>query len=132
MPNFQNEKQVIREYYSALDSIEENDMEKVILTYTNENYIWRAFYPFEIQKNVKTIVESFWRPLRYSLRSMQRRTDIFFAGQNFIDEGSSVWVCSMGHLMGLFDNAWLNIQPTKKIAMLRYAEFHKIENEKNL
>ena len=49
-------------------------------------------------------------------------------GLNFIDNGGSVWVCSMGHLMGLFDNPWLNIEPTNKIAMLRYAEFHKIEN----
>ena len=130
MPYFQKEKQVILEYYSALDNADENDLEKVILTYTNENYIWRAFYPFEIQKNVKTIAESFWRPLRHSLKSIQRRTDIFFAGQNFIDEGDSVWVCSMGHLMGLFDHAWLDIQPNKKIVMLRYAEFHKIENEK--
>ena len=32
--------------------------------------------------------------------------------------------------MGLFDNPWLGIQPTNKIAMLRYAEFHRIENGK--
>ncbi len=130
MKNFQREKNIISNYYNDIDQANENELEKVILSYTNKNYIWRAFYPFEVQKNVKTIVDFFWRPFRHSLRSLQRRTDIFFAGQNFIDDGSSVWVCSMGHLMGLFDNAWLNIQPTKKIAMLRYAEFHKIENEK--
>ena len=51
MPYFQKEKQVILEYYSALDSADENDLETVILAYINKNYIWRAFYPFEIQKN---------------------------------------------------------------------------------
>jgi predicted ester cyclase len=61
---------------------------------------------------------------------MQRRMDVFFAGRNFIDDGASVWVCSMGHLMGLFDEPWLGIKPTGKIIMLRYAEFHKIENGK--
>ena len=36
----------------------------------------------------------------------------------------------MGHLIGLFDFPWLGIKPTKKLTMLRYAEFHKIENGK--
>ncbi|MFT5068984.1 MAG: putative ester cyclase [Candidatus Paceibacteria bacterium] len=37
---------------------------------------------------------------------------------------------SMGHLMGLFDEPWLGIRPTGKIAMLRYCEFNKVENGK--
>ena len=36
----------------------------------------------------------------------------------------------MGHLIGLFDFPWLGIKPTKKLTMLRYAEFHKVENGK--
>lgn len=36
----------------------------------------------------------------------------------------------MGHLMGLFDNEWLGILPTGKMAFLRYCEFNKIENGK--
>ena len=35
----------------------------------------------------------------------------------------------MGHLMGLFDEPWLGIQPTGKISMLRYCEFHRVENQ---
>jgi predicted ester cyclase len=58
---------------------------------------------------------------------MQRREDIFFAGLNQIDGFSSVWVVSMGHLMGLFDTPWLGICPTRKLVMLRYAEFHRVE-----
>ncbi len=130
MPNFQKEKKVVIEYYNAIDKANELNLVDVINSYTNEGYIWRGFYPFEIQKNITNIAEKFWLPLRKSLKYLQRRIDIFFAGQNFIDNGNSVWVCSMGHLMGLFDNPWLNIQPTNKIGMLRYAEFHKIENQK--
>jgi predicted ester cyclase len=37
---------------------------------------------------------------------------------------------SMGHLMGLFDEPWLGIKPTGKMAMLRYCEFNKVENGK--
>ncbi|NCW62091.1 MAG: nuclear transport factor 2 family protein, partial [Rhodobacteraceae bacterium] len=40
------------------------------------------------------------------------------------------WVVSMGHLMGLFDAPWLGIRPTRKMAFLRYAEFHRVEGGK--
>ena len=43
---------------------------------------------------------------------------------------NSVWVVSMGHLMGLFDNEWLGIAPSGKMALLRYCEFNKVENGK--
>jgi hypothetical protein len=36
----------------------------------------------------------------------------------------------MGHLMGLFDQEWLGMPPTGKIACLRYCEFNKVENGK--
>jgi hypothetical protein len=36
----------------------------------------------------------------------------------------------MGHLMGLFDNEWLGIAPSRKMALLRYCEFNKVENGK--
>ena len=56
--------------------------------------------------------------------------DIFLAGYNSIFGNEGVWVVSMGHLMGLFDNPWIGIKETKKIAMLRYCEFSKIQNGK--
>jgi predicted ester cyclase len=33
-------------------------------------------------------------------------------------------------MMGLFDRSWLNIPATGKMAFLRYAEFHRVENGK--
>ena len=52
------------------------------------------------------------------------------AGYNTISGNEGVWVVSMGHLMGLFDNPWIGIKETKKIATLRYCEFSKIQNSK--
>jgi hypothetical protein len=52
---------------------------------------------------------------------------VFIAGVNGAkDDG--IWVMSMGHFMGLFDQPWLGIPPTRKIAMLRFAEFHRVED----
>lgn len=52
------------------------------------------------------------------------------AGQNDVDGFATEWVCSMGHLMGLFDEAWLGIPPTGKMAFLRYVEFNRITDGK--
>jgi predicted ester cyclase len=63
-----------------------------------------------------------------SLTSLQRREDIFFAGLNEIDGFTGTWVASMGHFLGLFDAPFLGIRPTRKLVMLRYAEFHHVRD----
>jgi hypothetical protein len=84
--------------------------------------------PFDERTARKAVAETFWSPLLTSLTSLQRREDIFFAGLNEIDGFTGVWVVSMGHLMGLFDAPWLGIRPTRKLVMLRYAEFHHVRD----
>ena len=62
---------------------------------------------------------------------VQRREDIFFAGDNVQDGGpKATWVVSMGHLLALFDRPFLAIAPTRKIIMLRYAEFNRVQDGK--
>lgn len=128
--SFQIEKCVVRDYYDALDSAKGERITAVLKECTTANYTWRAFHPFHLQNDVQVVSELFWQPFRHAVTHMQRRMDVLMAGDNFIDDGSSVWVCSMGHLMGLFDNPWLGIQPTGKMIMLRYAEFHKVVDGK--
>ena len=88
--------------------------------------IWRGFYPFG-EMTAAEAATRFWRPLQTSVTNLQRREDIFFAGLNQIDGFQSEWVVSMGHLMGLFDDEWLGLKPTRKIVMLRYCEFSRVE-----
>ena len=130
MSGYQSEKRLIIDYYKALDSAPSTRITHVLESFTSSNYIWRGFHPFGLQTDINQISEIFWKPFKQALTSMQRREDVFFAGTNFIDKNSSIWVCSMGHLIGLFDFPWLGIKPTKKLTMLRYAEFHKVENGK--
>jgi len=61
---------------------------------------------------------------------MQRRMDIFLVGKNEMDGFQSTWVMSMEHLMGLFDQDWLGIPCTGKMAFLRYCEFNRVEQGK--
>jgi len=68
--------------------------------------------------------------LRESFTPIQRREDMFFAGDNDCDNGKTQWVVSVGNLLGLFDKDWLGIPHTGKMVFLRYAEFHRVEGDK--
>lgn len=129
-PDLQAAKAVVRDYYQALDAAPVGAEAEVLATYASDDLHWRGFHPFDELHGVEAVAAQFWTPLRQSLSAMRRRMDMFFAGRNQIDGFQTVWVASMGHLMGLFDEPWLGIRPTRKIAMLRYAAFHKIEGGK--
>ena len=54
---------------------------------------------------------------------------MFFAGESDLQVSPGIWVCSMGHLTGLFDRDFLDIPATGRLTWLRYAEFHKVEGD---
>ena len=125
--DFQKEKQIVRAFYSALDTARPESLCDVMARHVTPDYFWRGFHPFHEQTGPEAVAESFWKPLHLAFSRLQRRMDIFMAGRNAIDGGRSVWVVSMGHLMGLFDRPWLDIPPTGKMAFLRYCAFHRVE-----
>jgi len=129
MESFQTEKQVVRDYMRAFDCAALTDLQDTLSGLTTSNYHWRGMHPFYEQTSATNVVSAFWKPLKESLTSLQRREDIFFAGNN-IYKGDDVWTCSMGHFMGLFDQDWLGIPATRKMVFLPYAEFHRIEGNK--
>ncbi|MFZ1814355.1 MAG: ester cyclase [Rhizobiaceae bacterium] len=126
MSEFQEAKAVVRNYYARLESAAPGECAAVMGDCCHENLVWSGYHPFNRIEDAKRVGEEFWAPLKTSLTAMQRRLDLFLAGRNEIDGFQSVWVASMGHLMGLFDASWLGIRPTGRIAMLRYAAFHKV------
>ena len=130
MPDFQSQKAVVRAYYDAMDAAAADETTQVLAQYHDPDLKWHGFHPFNDLVGPEAVAKTFWRPLKTSLTSMQRRLDLFMAGANDIDGGASIWVGSMGHLMGLFDKPWLGIRPTGKIAMLRYAAFHRVKGDK--
>ena len=128
--DFQKEKSLVRNYYAALDAASCEDVERIASRFMSPDCLWRGFHPFNEMRGPEDIVGKFWRPLKASLTRLQRRMDIFMAGRNEIDGYQSVWVVSMGHLMGLFDQPWLGIPSTGKMAFLRYCEFNRVEGGK--
>ncbi|AUQ55319.1 ester cyclase [Phaeobacter inhibens] len=129
MNDLQAAKAVVRAFYADLDAPDAN-LEAALIRHTSPDYLWRGFHPFNEMTEAAEVARQFWAPLRKSLTSLQRREDIFFAGRNQMDDFQGIWVVSMGHLMGLFDAPFVNIPPMGKIAMLRYCEFHRVEDGK--
>ena len=128
--NFQSEKQLILNFYDAIGNSKIEEIPKVLSNYCSEDLLWRGFHPFNEIIGLDNLYSQFWEPFKKSFFNSQRRMDIFLAGYNKISCKEGVWVVSMGHLMGLFDNPWIGIKETKKIATLRYCEFSKIQNSK--
>lgn len=124
----QAEKTLVRAHYAALAKATSANVAEVLAERTSPEWYWRGMHPFHEQHGANAVAESFWAPYLASMSRVQRREDIFFAGRNEIDDFKSVWVVSMGHLMGLFDAQFLGIPPSRKIVMLRYAEFNRVEN----
>ena len=126
----QRSKNIIKEFYLRLDSAPESMVEELLFKTMHPNVFWRGYHPFNEQIGPKAISDHFWRPLKRAFSNLQRRMDIFFAGENKIKGYEGIWVASMGHIMGLFDSPWLEIPPTRKIVMLRYGEFNHIRENK--
>jgi hypothetical protein len=123
-------KQLVRDYHQALDSADIDNIPAVLQGYTSDQYFWRGMHPFYEQTGAEAVASCFWQPLRRAFTSIQRRADIFFAGDNHIDGQQSQWVAQMGHLMGLFDQDWLGIPATRKMVFLPFVEFNKVEEGK--
>ncbi|MDK1029802.1 MAG: ester cyclase [Anaerolineae bacterium] len=128
MTDYQQNKSLVLHYYEELDKASENDIAKVLKRYTTDDYLFHGMHPFNEIKGAESVADLFWKPLRTSFKPIQRRQDIFMAGTSEID--GTEWVCSLGHLMGLFDEDWLGIPATRKMVFLPYAEFNQITDGK--
>ncbi|MGR3610735.1 MAG: ester cyclase [Sulfitobacter sp.] len=128
MSDYTGEKQIIQRLYTELAQCDDDGVTAVLNRFYAPNHIWRGYHPFHEMRGAEPVADIFWTPLRNALKAMQRREDVFMAGANEMDSFNSVWVVSMGHLMGLFDAEWLGIAPTGKMAFLRYCEFNKVED----
>ncbi len=128
--SFQAEKALVHAHYDALAKATPDNVAAVLAERTSPDWHWRGMHPFYEQHGAQAVADSFWSPFLTAMSPVQRRQDIFIAGRNEIDGFQSVWVISMGHLMGLFDAPFLGIKPNRRIAMLRYAEFNKVVDGK--
>jgi hypothetical protein len=128
MSNFQSEKQIVSNYFSAMEQSSEQTLVSVQKQYMTDDYEFYGVYPYNKIDSLEQVSEQVWQPIYNAFKNIQRRQDVFMAGTSEIN--GETWVMSMGHFMGLFDQDWLGIRATRKVVMLRYAEFNCVENGK--
>ncbi|QPC95520.1 nuclear transport factor 2 family protein [Mesorhizobium sp. INR15] len=126
--DFQAAKNLVREHHRAIADASAETIAQALERHTADDWHWRGMHPFHEQRGAAAVAKAFWSPYLTAMTRLQRRPDIFMAGLNQIDDFKSVWVVSMGHLMGLFDKPWLGIRPSGKISMMRYVEFNRVED----
>ena len=125
--SFQTEKALVRAHHAALKEATSETVAGALARHTSPDWQWRGMHPWHEQQGAEAVATAFWQPFLRAMSRVQRREDIFFAGRNQIDGFAATWVVSMGHLMALFDAPFLSLRPTRRIVMLRYAEFHRVE-----
>ncbi len=130
MTDLSRAKACVQAHHAALARATPDTVAEALARHMTPDTFWRGMHPFHEQTGPDAIATTFWAPFLTAMSRVQRRQDIFFAGHNHLDEGGGTWVASMGHLMALFDAPFLGIQPTRKIVMLRYAEFSRVEGDR--
>ena len=130
MTSLQQAKTVTQAHFATLAKATPDTVGDALTQHMTPDAIWRGVHPFNLQSGPAGAAEAFWKPFLTAFSNVQRREDIFFASQTGSIPAEGQWTCSMGHLMGLFDAPFLNIPPTRKIAMLRYAEFNRVVEDK--
>ncbi|WP_413721031.1 ester cyclase [Silicimonas sp. MF1-12-2] len=127
---FNSEKQLVMELQAALRAGGEAGALQAMSRFCTPDLLWRGYHPFNQLQGPEEVARTFWAPLAQAFTALHRRQDVFMAGRNQMDGFSSVWVVSMGHLVGLFDRPWLGIGPTGRMAFLRYCEFSRVEGNR--
>lgn len=126
MSALQAAKQLVLDYCTDFDHCSPSELVETLQRYTHPDYTWRGLHPFDELSGCEAVCNGFWHPLREAFTGLQRRPDIFLAGHHLLDSSAALWVCQMGHFMGLFDRPWLSIPATQRLASVRFAEFHRI------
>jgi hypothetical protein len=125
MTTLQDCKSLVLRYFAEMERAGPADLASVAARFAASNYRFRGVHPFNEMDGTDRVAATVWEPMRASFTRLQRRQDVFMAGPNLID--GTLWVTSMGKFLGLFDQDWLGIPATRKIALIPYCEFQRVE-----
>ncbi|MEL6474541.1 MAG: nuclear transport factor 2 family protein [Pseudomonadota bacterium] len=128
MNSLQAAKAAVLSFRTRFETFELTDMRQAAEAHCDPQFLWRGVHPFLEINGYDGVIDDFWLPLSRAFNNLQRREDIFFAGSNNASGGKGEWVCSMGHFCGLFDEDFLSIPRSGRLANLRYTEFFRVED----
>jgi predicted ester cyclase len=84
--------------------------------------IWNGPHPINSLSGRGQISEQLWGPLLAAFPDLALRLDILLSGSFAGGE----WVASTGFYVGIFEQPWLGLAPTRRPAWLRFGSFDRL------
>ena len=93
---------------------------------------FHVFHPVNHCDGIEAFDTAFWQPLLRAMPNLERRIDLFFAGEfdGHICGGAGTWVTATGYLVGTMATSWLGIPATGDTVYVRIGEFYRVEGSK--
>ncbi len=132
----QANKQLVWDFWQALEGASANEVENVATTVMAEDVLWHGFDPIEKLEGRIAFTSNFWKPLLESFPDIKRETHIFMGGKSNgradgdISLDGKMWVSGTGYFNGTFVKDYLEIPATGKKVSIRWGEFCRIEEGK--
>ncbi len=126
MIDVQECKFIVLKYFREFESAEPDDLAATVRRYSAAEFRFRGVHPFNDLDSVDAVVDTVWLPMSEAITGLHRRQDIFMGAPNLVD--NTIWVTSVGKFMGLLDRPWLGIPATRKLVLIPYAEFNRIDD----
>ena len=70
MTDFQSEKQIVRNFLTALGQLGHGADDSQVKALVSPDYLWRGFHPFNEMTGIDAVLAAFWQPLHRSLTSL--------------------------------------------------------------
>ncbi len=119
---YQQDKQLIGRFRAALYDCDAAALPSQLREIFAPDSAVRLTTPFEDLTGPDALFEIGYRPLLAAIPDLERRDFIVMAGL----AGEDAWVGCAGHYMGVFEEPWLDIPPTRQAVAMRYHEFFRV------
>ena len=131
MSEIQAAKQLVRDYWEALDAAPLSSVGEAAARHLAEGFHWQGFAPLQDTRGRAEFAREFLEPFRAAFPDYVRETHIFMAGvSNGRQDGSgdgALWVGATGYLTGVAEADFAGIPATDTPLRLRWSEFYRIE-----
>jgi len=119
-------KQIVGKFRVALYDCDETTLRDQLQEVFAPNCGIHLAFPFEDLDGPKALFKEAYQPLLAAVPDLERRDFILMAGE----ANGSNWVGCAGFYMGVFEQPWLDIPPTRHAVAMRYHEFFRVQDEK--
>ena len=119
-------KQLIQELSAALYDIDASKLKDQLLDVFSADAKIHLAHPFEDIAGPEALFTEVYQTLLHAIPDVERRDFIRIAGET----NGNNWVGCGGHYLGVFEQPWLDIPPTRHVVAMRYHEFFRIEEGK--